>query len=205
MPAMSPEFFELYREISHSSQTSLVLSIADYFRYLQTRWEELAQYEPLSDFPSDGAIESKCLDRRHTYQFLMGLKSEFETLRTQILNTSPLPSLYEAFAIVDGDERSVVFYHLFLYPEFPPIVPDQRAFASSLGTHLYCQHCHKPGHLIDRCWVPPDPEAAVFLASWGWSWGGRSGGRGRGTPQTGAIAEVEPIPVDLPDFKQLQL
>ena len=35
----------------------------------------------------------------------MGLKSEYESLRIQILNTSPLPSLYEAFAIIDGDER----------------------------------------------------------------------------------------------------
>ncbi|GFY81632.1 hypothetical protein Acr_01g0014410 [Actinidia rufa] len=88
---------------SHSFQLYMVekrktrLSVADYFGYLKTRWEELAQYEPLSDFPSDGAVESKRLDRRHTYQFLMGLKSDFETLRTQILNTSPLPSLYEAF------------------------------------------------------------------------------------------------------------
>ncbi|GFY81214.1 hypothetical protein Acr_01g0010230 [Actinidia rufa] len=149
--------FELYREISHASQTTLGLSVADYFGYLQTRWEELAQYEPLSDFPSDGAI----------------------------LNTSPLPSLYEAFAIVDGDERR---RRLLPSPSKSPIiVPDQRAFAASSGTHLYCQHC------------PISP------ASWGWSWGGRSGGRGRGTPRTGAIAEVESIPTDLPDFKQLQL
>ncbi|GFS38150.1 DHHC-type zinc finger family protein [Actinidia rufa] len=125
------------------------LSVADYFGYLQTRWEELAQYEPLSDFPSDGAI----------------------------LNTSPLPSLYEAFAIVDGDERRRRL--LPSLSESPIIVPDQRAFAASSGTHLYCQHCP--------------------------SCGGRGGGRGRGTPWTGAIAEVESIPTDLPDFKQLQL
>ncbi|GFY93747.1 hypothetical protein Acr_09g0001930 [Actinidia rufa] len=48
-------------------------------------------------------------------------------------------------------------------------------------------------------------QAAIFPTPWGWSWGGRSGGRGRGTPRTGAIAEVEPIPAALPDFKQLQL
>ena len=36
---------------------------------------------------------------------LMGLKPEFEPLRAQILNTSPMTSLQEAFAIVDGEDR----------------------------------------------------------------------------------------------------
>ncbi|GFY86650.1 hypothetical protein Acr_05g0002890 [Actinidia rufa] len=194
--------FELYREVSHASQTSLELSVADFFGYLQTRWEELAQYEPLSDFPSDGAVESKRLDRRHTYQFLMGLKSEFETLRTQILNTSPLPSLYEAFAIVDGDERRHRILPSLSLPESSSIVPDQRAFAAASGTHLYCQHCRKPGHLIDRCWVLHPELKQQFSRPRG---GGRGGGRSGGEVEAGAVAEVDSMPANLPDFKQLQL
>ncbi|GFY97193.1 hypothetical protein Acr_11g0014990 [Actinidia rufa] len=166
--------FELYREISHASQTTLGLSVADYFAYLQTRWEELAQYEPLSDFPSDGAI----------------------------LNTSPMPFLYEAFAIVDGDERRRHLLPSLSLPESSLSVPDQRAFATSSGPHLYCQHCHKPNHLIDRCWVLHPEMKQQFSRPRG---GGRSGGKSRGTPRTGAVPEVEPIPSDLPDFKQLQL
>ncbi|GFZ19458.1 hypothetical protein Acr_28g0001630 [Actinidia rufa] len=181
--------FELYREVSHASQISLELSVADFFGYLQTRWEELAQYEPLSDFPSDGAVESKRLDRRHTYQFLMGLKSEFETLRTQILNTSPLPSLYEAFAIVDGDERRRRILPSLSLPESSSIVPDQRAFAAASGTHLYCQHCRKPGHLIDRCWVL-HPELKQQFS--------RPRGGGRGVDAVGgeveALLGLAPLP-----------
>ena len=66
----------------------------------------MAQYEAISDFPNDGDVEVKRLDRRHTYQFLKGLKPEFEALHTQILNTVPIPSLFEAFATVKGDECS---------------------------------------------------------------------------------------------------
>ncbi|GFZ12658.1 hypothetical protein Acr_23g0010430 [Actinidia rufa] len=62
--------FELYQDISPASQPTLGSSVADYFAYLHTRWEELAQYEPLSDFSNDGVVESKRLDRRHTYQRL---------------------------------------------------------------------------------------------------------------------------------------
>ncbi|GFY80334.1 hypothetical protein Acr_01g0001430 [Actinidia rufa] len=97
--------FELYREIHQASQTSLSLSVADYFAYLQSRWEELAQYEPLREFTTEGGIAARRLDRQHTYQFLMGLKPEFEALRTQIVNTTPMPSIFEAFAMLDGDER----------------------------------------------------------------------------------------------------
>ncbi|GFZ06286.1 hypothetical protein Acr_18g0004560 [Actinidia rufa] len=84
---------------------------------------------------------------------------------------------------------------------------DQRALAAtSSGSHLYCQHCHKTGHLIDRCWVlHPELKQQFFQPHGGGRGGGRSGGRGRGAPKTGAIAEVEPIPAALPDFKQLQL
>ncbi|KAF8404481.1 hypothetical protein HHK36_009366 [Tetracentron sinense] len=115
--------FELYQDISHASQAALRLLVADFFCYLQTRWEELARYEPLSDFPIDAAIESKRLDRRHMYQFLMGLKPDFEALRAQILNTSAMPSLYKAFATVDGDERPCRLLPSTLSPELCPPVP----------------------------------------------------------------------------------
>ena len=65
----------------------------------------------------------------------MGLKSEYESLRIQILNTSPLPSLYEAFAIIDGDERS---YRLIqassAVSSGPSLISEQMAFATSSGS-----------------------------------------------------------------------
>ncbi|KAG5557146.1 hypothetical protein RHGRI_007420 [Rhododendron griersonianum] len=97
--------FELYQDISHASQETLGLSVAVYFDYLLSRWDELAQYEPLSEFPIEVAsIVVKQQSRQHTYQFLMDLKSEFDPLRIHILNTSPMPSLYEPFATIDGEE-----------------------------------------------------------------------------------------------------
>lgn len=102
--------FELHQEISHASQESLGLSVSEFFGYLQVRWDELAQYDPVSDFGETAHVAVKRLDRLHTYFFLMGLKSDFENLRAQILNTSPLPSLLDTFAIVDGDEHRHLIY-----------------------------------------------------------------------------------------------
>ncbi|GFY98171.1 hypothetical protein Acr_12g0007120 [Actinidia rufa] len=159
--------FELYRDISHASQPALGLLVADYFGYLQTRWEELAQYEPLSDFPSDGA----------------------------------------AFAIVDGDERRRRLLPSISLPETSSTVPDQTAFVAPFGTRPYCQHCHKPGHLIDRCFVLHPELKSQFNRNRG---GGRVGGRGNGrgggraTPRVGAIAEIEPMHTEIPNLNQLQ-
>ena len=109
--------------------------MVDYFGYLQSRWEELTQYEPLSDLPPNAAsIVLAHLTRQYTYQILMGLKPEFESLRTQILNTSLMPSLYEAYATIDSDERR---RHLGLSTyatiSASPVTTEQIVFAANSG------------------------------------------------------------------------
>ena len=150
--------FELYQDVSHASQAALGLSVVDYFGYLQSCWEELAQYEALSDFPTEAAsIVVTRLSRQHTYQFLLGLKPEFETLRTQILNTSPMPSLYEAYATIDSDERRRrLGPPISTTVSASPIIAEQMAFAANSGPRspswrLICHHCGVVGHLKARC------------------------------------------------------
>ncbi|GFZ14503.1 hypothetical protein Acr_24g0006930 [Actinidia rufa] len=128
--------FELYRKLDRVSQETLGLSVANYFGFFQSRWEELAQYESLSDFLAIATtIVSQQLARQHTYQFLMGMKSKYESLRIQILNTSPLPSLYEAFAIIDGDKRRChLIQALHAISSGPTPIANQMAFAVSSGS-----------------------------------------------------------------------
>ena len=60
--------YQLHREVSQASQDSLRFSVTNYFGYLQSRWEELAQYEPLGDIAAEAAtIIVQRLDRLHTY------------------------------------------------------------------------------------------------------------------------------------------
>ncbi|KAF8398617.1 hypothetical protein HHK36_017548 [Tetracentron sinense] len=121
------------------------------------------------------------LTKMHTYQFLMGLKSEFEALRAQILNTSPMPFLYEAFATVDGDER-----RRHLLPPTP-------------STELSPLHCRKPGHVIDRCF-DLHPELKQCYSQ---NRDQRNKDRGKWVPRTGVIAEVAPAP-SISDYSRLQ-
>ena len=115
----------------------------------------MAQYELLSEFPAETAsLVAKRLKRQHPYQFLMSLKPEFESLQTQILNSSHMPSLYETFAMSDGDER-----RRRLIQPLPTLIsesiPNQMAFVATSGScpgnrHI-CPHCGALGHIKDRC------------------------------------------------------
>ena len=84
---------------------------------------------------------------------MLSLKPEFEVFRTQILNTSPMPSLYEAYATIDSDER-----HRRLGPPISitvsasPVIAEQMAFVANFGPRSpkwrpICHHCGVVGHL----------------------------------------------------------
>ncbi|KAF7140747.1 hypothetical protein RHSIM_Rhsim06G0128100 [Rhododendron simsii] len=94
-------------------------------------WDELAQYDLVSsDFGATADVSVKRMDHLHTYFFLMGLKTDFENLRGQILNISPLSSLSDTLAIVDGDERKRLISTHTLSPAVG-VVSHQMAFAAS--------------------------------------------------------------------------
>ena len=59
---------------------------------------------------------------------------EYESLHIQILNTYHLSSLYEAFDIIDGDERRRhLIQALLALSSWPSPISDQMAFAASSG------------------------------------------------------------------------
>ncbi|GMQ01147.1 hypothetical protein CsSME_00047889 [Camellia sinensis var. sinensis] len=196
--------FELHQDIARASQSSLGLFIAEFSGYLQALWEELAQYESLTNLPPETApLVSKRLARQHTYQFLMGLDSEFESLRIQILNISLMPSLYEAFATIDSDERRRRLVQPSV-PSIPPVLVDQMALVASFGSwssssSITCHHCGAPGHVKARCFKlhpelgqrhsrPHGPTTCGF-----------------GSARTTALMEVTPAfePPNVPNLQQL--
>ncbi|GFZ10995.1 hypothetical protein Acr_22g0003930 [Actinidia rufa] len=183
--------------IARASQETLGLFVADYFSFLQSRWEELAQYEPLSDFHvAATTIVCQRLARQHTYQFLMGLKSKYESFRNQILNTSPLPSLHDALAIIDGDRhrRRLIQASPAISPGPIPIA-DQMAFAASgsgprsSGGRLICSYCGDTD-IRERCFKL-HPELR-----------GKSSKRKRKGHRTATVADTSPDPV--PDLSHIQ-
>uniref|UniRef100_A0A5K1C0K3 Retrotransposon Copia-like N-terminal domain-containing protein n=1 Tax=Nymphaea colorata TaxID=210225 RepID=A0A5K1C0K3_9MAGN len=82
------------------------LSVASFYAALKTKWEEL-DYHVNDDWNcgSDHALywEKEWMDR--TFIFLGGLRDEFESIRSQILNCDEIPGIEEVYARVESEEQ----------------------------------------------------------------------------------------------------
>ncbi|KAF9621044.1 hypothetical protein IFM89_015866 [Coptis chinensis] len=80
-------------------------SVKVYYGNLKKGWDELAHYKSqfLASISGMTPVIAKELHKasedEQVYQFLLGLRDEYETLRCQILGTFPLPSPSEAYAM----------------------------------------------------------------------------------------------------------
>uniref|UniRef100_A0A2N9H5R2 Retrotransposon Copia-like N-terminal domain-containing protein n=1 Tax=Fagus sylvatica TaxID=28930 RepID=A0A2N9H5R2_FAGSY len=129
------------------------------------------------------------------------LKPEFETLCTQILNPSPMPSLYEAYATIDSDERRRRLGPPTSNPApSPPVIADQMAFAANSGPRPprgrpICHHCGIAGHLKAQCFKL-HPKLRHTLS--------RKCPPSFNSPRTATIAKTHENSTAISDFSKLQ-
>ena len=83
--------YAVLREVTTAAQGDR--SVHDYFRWIQGRLLELADLEPLSGYEctKDANLARDQRKARETYFFLMGLRPEFEPVRSRIVSMTPLP------------------------------------------------------------------------------------------------------------------
>jgi hypothetical protein len=131
----------------------------------------------------------------------LGLKPEFEALRTQILNTSPMPSLYEAYATIDSDERRRRLGPLISTTvSASPVIAEQMAFVANSGPRSpswrpICHHYGVVGHLKARCFkLHPELRQTVH----------KNRPPNFSSTRIAAIAETTGNSATLSDFSRLQ-
>ncbi|KAF3790970.1 hypothetical protein EJ110_NYTH15522 [Nymphaea thermarum] len=89
------------------------LSVASFYAALKTKWEEL-DYHVNDDWNcgSDHEMywQKEWMDR--TFIFLGGLRDEFESIRSQILNCDETPGIEEVYARVESEEQRCQVMHI---------------------------------------------------------------------------------------------
>ncbi|KAF3783750.1 hypothetical protein EJ110_NYTH31422 [Nymphaea thermarum] len=128
------------------------MSVASYYAALKTKWEELDYHvEDNWDCGSDHARhwEMEWMDR--TFLFLGGLRDEFETIRSQILNCDDISGIEDVYARVESEEQRRQVMQIDPSRESGPSAFVSRSSVPSQRPARRCTHCHKLGHSADFC------------------------------------------------------
>ncbi|KAF3777332.1 hypothetical protein EJ110_NYTH42624 [Nymphaea thermarum] len=127
------------------------LSVAAFYAALKTKWEELDYHvNDEWNWRSDHSLywEKEWMDR--TFLFLGGLRDEFESIRSQILNGDEIPGIEEVYARVESEEQRRQVMHL--DTGHGPSAFVSRASGTGQRPEWRCTHCNKLGHSVDFCW-----------------------------------------------------
>ncbi|XP_049932474.1 uncharacterized protein LOC126409868 [Nymphaea colorata] len=129
------------------------LSVASFYAALKTKWEELDYHVNDNwDCGSDHARywEKEWMDR--TFLFLGGLRDEFESIRSQILNCDEIPGIEDVYARVESEEQKRQVMQIDPSHGTGPSAFVSRSSVSGPHPVRRCTHCHKSGHSVDFCW-----------------------------------------------------
>nr|GEZ28282.1 Gag-pre-integrase domain, Gag-polypeptide of LTR copia-type [Tanacetum cinerariifolium] len=105
----APRAYELKKKITATRQEGS--NVLTYYTRLRSLWDES---HSIFSFPCCSCNKCTCelgkkitvhLEKQKLYEFLMGLDSDFNVIRTHILAIKPVPTLGTAYHMVAEDER----------------------------------------------------------------------------------------------------
>jgi len=133
-----------------------VMTMVNYYGKLKTLWDELEMYEPVLTYKGCKCNISKKLQLRgedgHVHQFLMGLDDTlYETARSNLLATDPLPSLNRVYSIMVQEERvrsvaCVVDERREVVTLVAQTPARGQGHIDGKDTNVVCSHCNRTGH-----------------------------------------------------------
>uniref|UniRef100_A0A2N9J1Q7 Reverse transcriptase Ty1/copia-type domain-containing protein n=1 Tax=Fagus sylvatica TaxID=28930 RepID=A0A2N9J1Q7_FAGSY len=120
--------------------------------------------EPVIKSVSDAKLVSTHRERTRFHQFLMGVLDDFESVRSQLLNRSPLPTVNQAVNDLVREETrlkshrssqphtTVLTTPVSVDPTVTaPLKGHDKRRSNKKNSHLICAFCKHRGHTIDQC------------------------------------------------------
>ncbi|XP_076902271.1 uncharacterized protein LOC143556961 [Bidens hawaiensis] len=161
----------LYQKINMFTQSNQ--SVTEYYHKLNIMWKQLDQILQLPSCTCDASQEFNNFNHLiKLMQFLMGLDSSYEYVRTVLLLKEELPTVKDAFAIVSREESHRNSSNGSLKGQTQGIgfvsktnqnFEYKRNVARNPNQGVKCSHCNKMGHSVEKCfeivgypsWVKP--------------------------------------------------
>ncbi|XP_074282791.1 uncharacterized protein LOC141607336 [Silene latifolia] len=161
--ANSIEIYQLTKDMGDISQGNS--SLMEYYSKLKSAWENLDSLDPLPSCSCGKCSSCTCSlfkrmqDRENNsklIQFLMGLNSGYDNIRTQILSLDPLPSINKALGMLQKIEKQKqvtesveVLADTTAYASYKQVEGSKKASTSE--SKKYCSHCDMNNHNLEDC------------------------------------------------------
>ncbi|MFS7921946.1 putative transcription factor interactor and regulator CCHC(Zn) family [Helianthus anomalus] len=151
--------FNLYQKINYFSQNGMPVS--KYYHKLNCMWKQLDRLLALPVCSYDASKQFN--DFNHLIklmQFLMGVDSSYQSVRTNLLTRETLPSVKDAFSIISREESHLhsknIFYKTLnnvvgFATKTNQIIDTKKKGVRIPNPNLKCSHCNKTGHTIEKC------------------------------------------------------
>ena len=168
------------------------LSIDDYYNAFDRFMGPVLSMVPSSTANCSGCTKkTKFIEQFLMYQFVRGLRSEFEPVRAQLLNNHVSPSMSDVLASLTAEEtrlRSLSPAPSVLAPH-SVLAAAQKAGISTSSPFPPCEHCKKSTHRSDNCFSKYPEKLANYRT--------RRAARARGIPATpkGSVSVAAASPV----------
>lgn len=152
------KLYQLQKDLISISQGTS--DIATYYTKIKRFWDELSA---VLAYPACtcGAIQSisKFEQDQHLIQFLMGLNSDYNIVRGNILMMKSSPTIGQAYALLVQEEkqREIHASSNFLTESASMNAMSSQPQGNYRGKYdgkkpMICSHCKKPGHPASKCY-----------------------------------------------------
>ena len=138
------------------------LDIASYYTKAKQLWDESSA---VGGVPTCTCAKCECgiNGKLHNYseeqrliQFLMGLNSSYTAIRGSILMMIPFPTMSQVYSLLVQEERQRQVRSEHQFPtenaSFTASSPKAAKRPEGRRSALFCEHCKRPGHTMDRCY-----------------------------------------------------
>ncbi|KAJ0581436.1 putative transcription factor interactor and regulator CCHC(Zn) family [Helianthus annuus] len=151
--------FNVYQKINSFSQNGMPVS--EYYHKLNCMWKQLDQLFALPACSCDASKQFNNFNHLiKLMQFLMGLDSSYQSVRTNLLTRETLPSVKDAFSVISREESHL---HSKIISDKTPnndvgfavktnqVIESKKKNVRTPNPNLKCSHCNKTGHTIAKC------------------------------------------------------
>ncbi|KAM2373706.1 hypothetical protein ACFXTH_042713 [Malus domestica] len=187
------QYYELRCKATRTRQDGRPINL--YFTELKSVWQDLDKRRPLRMVCGvDLKTRKEELAKDRVYDFLVGLDSVFDQVRSEILRIKPIPEIEECFNLVRCEsQRQVTMMGTKTTMTAPPMAmatkapgsrPPSNGSSRSFRTHedidkdkLHCNHCNGTRHTEETCFeIHGYPE---------WYWERKNELKARGNKRAG--------------------